>query len=147
VLFPASDATAPLPAGESFPAKPWRGAGTVLIVDDDELNRMSTQVLFKQAGFSTLTAEDGEEAVRVYREHRDQIVCVFLDLTLPKMDGEETLRELRQLAPEVRAIVTSGCSSEILAERFAGLDVLGFVCKPESPDDVIAKLRKALGGR
>jgi two-component system, cell cycle sensor histidine kinase and response regulator CckA len=136
----------PLPKdGHSTTAKPLRG--TVLVVDDDEMVLEATQAAFKHAGFSTLTAKDGEDAIRRYQEHQDQIDCVFLDLTLPKMSGEVVFRRLRQICPEVRIIVTSGHSAEELEKRFAGLDVFAFVCKPKSSCDAIAKLQMALGGR
>ena len=143
VIHPTTGVVPPPKKGKSTTGQP--SLGTVLVVDDDDLNRRSLPVIFNRAGFSTLTAQDGEEAIRVYQEYRDQIVCVFLDLTLPKMNGEETFRELRQLNPEARVIVTSGYPAEVLAERFAGLDVFGFVCKPDPPDDVITKLKAALG--
>jgi PAS domain S-box-containing protein len=118
--------------------------GTVLVVDDDETNRKSTQLIFKHAGFSTLAAEDGEEAIRIYQEHQNQCVGVFLDLHLPKKSGEEVFRELRRICPSVRVIVTSGYPAEFLEKRLAGLDVFGFVCKPDSPEDAIAKLRETI---
>jgi PAS domain S-box-containing protein len=122
------------------------GARTVLLVDDDQLGRLSTHAMIEQAGFSVLTAVDGEEAIRVFEANRDQIVGVVLDLTLPRMSGDETFRALRRLNPAVRIIVTSGHSAETLAQRFAGLDVFGFVCKPAPLDSVIAKLKTACAG-
>ena len=108
VLFPASDAIATVSAGESIPAKPWRGTGTVLVVDDEEMVRNLATRMIEHAGFVALTANDGEDAVRLYREHQDAIVCVLLDLTMPKMNGEETLRELQRISPNVRVILSSG---------------------------------------
>ena len=98
------------------------------------------------AGFSVLTANDGEEAVRMYREHQDEIACVLLDLTMPKMGGEETFRAIRQISPDVRVILSSGYSEETATGRFAGLGLAGFIQKPYQLDTMIATLRQSVTG-
>ena len=67
-------------------------------MDDEEMVRTLASRMVEHAGFTVLTANDGEEAVRLYRQHQDEIVCVLLDLTMPKMNGEETFRDLRKSA-------------------------------------------------
>ena len=71
----------------------------VLVVDDEEIVRSLAKRMVEEAGFSVLTAGDGEEAIRLFRQHQHEIVCVLLDLTMPKMDGQETFRELRRIRP------------------------------------------------
>jgi PAS domain S-box-containing protein len=141
----AAIAPAPPPAAKDSAGADRKPAGnTVLVVDDDEMVRTSTQVLFEMAGFSVLTAEDGAEALRRYDEHQDQIVCVYLDLIMPKMGGEETLRELRRRGAQVRVILASGYREGDVAGRFADLGVWRFLHKLSPLDEVIAKLREAL---
>jgi PAS domain S-box-containing protein len=144
VLFPATDATPSQPASVAAAPSHAPNTGTVLVVDDDETIRRATGAMFEVAGFSVLTASDGEEAIAAYRDHRDRIVCVYLDLTMPKMDGQETLRELRRIDAGVRVVVASGYSEEEVAGRFAGQGVLGFIQKPQPLDTIIAKLREVL---
>jgi signal transduction histidine kinase/DNA-binding response OmpR family regulator len=132
--------------GGSAGATRDRRASTVLVVDDEKDSREAIQFFFREADFATLGAQNGEEAVRVFREHQREIVCVFLDVNLPKMDGIATFRELRQLSPNVRIVVTGGDSPAVLRQRFAGLDVFAFVCKPESPEAVIDKLWEIIRG-
>jgi CheY-like chemotaxis protein len=98
------------------------------------------------AGFSVLTAKDGEEAVRVYREHQNEIACVLLDLTMPKMGGEETFRAIRQISPGVGVILSSGYSEETATGRFSGLGLAGFIQKPYQLETMIATLREAVTG-
>jgi signal transduction histidine kinase/DNA-binding response OmpR family regulator len=119
-------------------------ACTVLVVDDEAASRDAMQFYLREAGFSTLTAEDGETAVRIYRDHHREIVCVFIDLTLPKKDGVETFRELRRFDDEARIVVMSGRPAAALRERFDGMEVFGFICKPESPDGIVDRLWKVL---
>jgi CheY-like chemotaxis protein len=136
----ASDAK----GGESERKVQRRKSGTVLLIDDDAMTRESTQVLFEQAGFPVLAAGDGEEAIEVFKAHREQIACVFLDLNLPRMSGEETLRAIRRIDQHVHAMVTSGCAADTMKRRFAGLDVLAFIEKPDPLDTAIEMLRAAL---
>jgi len=96
------------------------------VVDDEKASREAMQFFFREADFSTLTVQDGEEAIEVYREHQDEIVCVYLDLYLPKKDGVETFRELRRMNPKVRIVVTSGDSLAVLPKEFCWMDVFGF---------------------
>jgi two-component system, cell cycle sensor histidine kinase and response regulator CckA len=143
VFLPACGA-APLPAERASQPGGHRASGTVLVVDDEEMVRKTTKMLFALAGFEVLTAGDGQEALDVFAQHHDQIVCVVLDLTMPKMAGDEVFRELRRIDAEVRVILTSGYSEEDMMKRFAGQRVFGFVEKPEPIDGIIAKLQEAL---
>jgi CheY-like chemotaxis protein len=147
VLLPATEGVrAPGPvtpaASAEHPAR--QGSGTVLVVDDEESVRKSTEAMLVCRGFDVLTAGDGEEALDMFRRNRERIVCVLLDLTMPKMSGAEVLAELRRMAPEVRVILTSGYPEEETMRRVAGQRVLGFVQKPSPIDEMIVRLQKSL---
>jgi CheY-like chemotaxis protein/nitrogen-specific signal transduction histidine kinase len=148
VLFPAAaDASLPtVPRAAGSPA--WRGSGTVLVVDDEDTIRNAAREMLEELGFVVLAASDGREAVALYRQYQREIVCVLLDLTMPKMDGEETFRNLRRIRRDVRVILSSGYSEEGVTERFAGMDLAGFIQKPYQLATLVAQFRKALeGGR
>ena len=118
---------------------------TVLLVDDEPFVRKATSSMLRKGGYSVLTASDGREALEVYQEHSSSISCVLLDLTMPKMDGEETFDELRRLGCEVPILLCSGFDSEETAERFNGKDVAGFLHKPYRMKELLGKLKAALG--
>jgi CheY-like chemotaxis protein len=118
----------------------------VLLVDDEESIRGLGQRLLGRLGFHVLTAVDGRDALEVYVQHKDEIVLVLLDLTMPRMGGEETLRELRRLDPEVRVVLSSGYAESEVTSRFSGDDIAGFVQKPYSLDDLKQRMRAALDG-
>ena len=118
--------------------------GTVLLVDDEPFVRKTTSSMLRKAGYSVLTAADGHEALKVYKEHSSSIICVLLDLTMPRMDGEETFDELRQLGCYVPILLCSGFDSEETAERFNGKDVAGFLHKPYRMKELLGKLSAAL---
>jgi PAS domain S-box-containing protein len=141
VLFPASD---PSTSSARSTVAANRGSGTVLVVDDEEAVRGFVRRMLQPAGYPVLTASDGEEAVRVYREHRHEIACVLLDLTMPKLSGVETFLELRKVCPEVRVVLTSGYSEENALEQFAGLGLAGFIQKPFQLETMVAVLNEAI---
>jgi two-component system, cell cycle sensor histidine kinase and response regulator CckA len=78
--------------------------------------------------------------VDLYRERKADIALVLLDLTMPRMNGEEAYRELRQIDPDVRVILASGYSESDIASRFAGKGLAGYLQKPYS----LSKLRSLL---
>ncbi len=86
--------------------------GTVLIVDDDQLQREIAHVLLKHLGFSGLEAKDGVEAMEVFQEHRNVIRFVLCDVYMPRMDGWQTLTALRQFEPGFPVILSSGAGRE-----------------------------------
>ena len=61
-----------------------------------------TRMMLERLGFEVLLAGDGREGLDVFRAHQGEIVCVLLDLTMPEMDGEETLAALRGIDPGSR---------------------------------------------
>ncbi|MDA2938658.1 PAS domain S-box protein, partial [Acidobacteria bacterium AH-259-A15] len=76
VLFPAVDKPAKLLGKELAEAKDWRGSGTILLVDDEEMVRAVAKRMLEKAGFAVLTAGDGREALKLFREHSEEILCV-----------------------------------------------------------------------
>ncbi|MCK4409213.1 MAG: response regulator, partial [Candidatus Eisenbacteria sp.] len=117
--------------------------GTVLLVDDEDAVRDIGMRLLEQAGFDVVGAADGCEAVDYYREHSDEISCVLLDLTMPKMGGEETFQELRKIREDVMVVLSSGFSEHEVVGRFAEGGICGFVQKPYRFEKLIAEVEAA----
>jgi len=82
--------------------------GTVLLVEDEVAVRKTAGAMLAVAGYAVLEARDGTEALKLYREHRAEVRLVLSDLTMPGADGWTTLAALRELDPELPAILTSG---------------------------------------
>jgi nitrogen-specific signal transduction histidine kinase/CheY-like chemotaxis protein len=143
VLFPAnelSDNGFAVRRKDEAEGKDWCGSGTVLVVDDEEAVCAVGKQMLEHMGFSVLAASDGHEALKVYREHTDEIVCVLLDLTMPYMDGEEAFRAMQRLHPDVTVILCSGYNEQEATQRFAGKGPAGFIQKPYN----MAALRERL---
>lgn len=146
VLLPATGKAAMSVTGPKLPNEGWKGTGTVLLADDEEMVRQVGVGMLEFLGFRVLTAQDGQEAVEVFRTHMDEIRCVVLDLTMPRMDGEETFREIRRLHPGARVILTSGYNEQQVTQRFAGEGLAGFIQKPYKLNDFRSTLHQVLQG-
>jgi PAS domain S-box-containing protein len=145
--FPAS--AHPVPIGtknkrassHTAPDRPF----TILFVDDEpEMLELGAMAL-EQKGFTVLTAGDGLDAVELFKTRTGEIDCVLLDLCMPRMDGVETLMELRRVKPGIPAILASGYAEQELRTRLTGQEVGAIIEKPYNFADLAAKLRKLLG--
>jgi two-component system cell cycle sensor histidine kinase/response regulator CckA len=144
VLLPASnaphvDAVAPF-AGD------LAGAGTILIVDDEEIVRHAASNTLARYGYDAIVAADGAEALRAFRRDPGRIALVLLDLTMPVMSGEQTLRELQTIRPDVRVLLTSGYNEVEAVQRFVGKGLAGFIQKPYTSLALAEKVKEALAG-
>jgi signal transduction histidine kinase len=128
VLLPASGRPADA-FSHDVRADQWKGSGTVLLVDDEETVRGIGAEMLRELGFTPITANDGLEAIGIFKRMPD-IALVILDLTMPRMDGGECLRELLRLDPKVKVILTSGYGEQEVTEKFAGQGLSGFIQKP-----------------
>ena len=94
---------------EKVPEKNPRGYGeTVLLVEDEAAVLKIGKAMLKHLGYRVLTATDGEEALEVYVEHKDQIALVLSDMVMPEMGGTELYRLLRARDPAVKMVVVTG---------------------------------------
>jgi CheY-like chemotaxis protein len=125
----------------------WHGSGTILLVDDEEMVRSVSKRMLEHIGFRVLLASDGVEAIDVYRANRDTIDCVILDLTMPRMDGVQTLATLRTVSVDVPVILSSGYSEHEISKRYARKGFAGFIEKPYRLSSLGDKIRSVLGAR
>ncbi len=114
--------------------------GTVLVVDDEDAVRLLAKSALHDAGFTVITATNGEEALAQVRSNPTQFDAVLLDLTMPKLDGEDTLMALRMIAPSLPVVLTSGYNEQALARRFVGRGLADFLPKPFSASKLVALL-------
>jgi two-component system cell cycle sensor histidine kinase/response regulator CckA len=131
VLFPVLSATnAP---AIKLPLQLSEGRDkTVLVVDDEESVRSVARNTLQRRGYRTIEAADGREALEVYRRFANEISLVLLDLTMPFMNGEEVLHELKIITPSVKVLLSSGFNEVEAIRRFTGKGLAGFLQKPYS---------------
>jgi two-component system, cell cycle sensor histidine kinase and response regulator CckA len=107
-----------------------RGSGTVLLVDDEDGVRTVAGRILQQLGYQVLSAENGRRALEIYRQERDRIDLVILDMLMPGMGGAETFRELQGLDPGVRVLLSSGYSLDGETQQVMTAGARGFIQKP-----------------
>jgi len=142
VFLPRSQA-APTQAVSVSRPMPQRGTETILLVDDEAMIRQLGSQILRQQGYQVLVAENGWQALTVYQRERGRIDLVILDLTMPQVSGQDTLRHLRKLDPHVRVLYSSGYSADKVTESEAE-GVLGFLSKPYSPREMAEQVREVL---
>lgn len=123
------------------------GSETILVVEDEELMLELVVTLLVQKGYYVLKAKDGEEAVKLHARHKDQIDLVLSDIGLPKLDGREACRRMKQIDPELVVFLASGYLDPSLRSEILKGGVSGFIDKPYSPSEIIRKVREALDSR
>jgi PAS domain S-box-containing protein len=130
VLLPVFSRAAQPPAlAAAAPSAP-AGPVTVMVVDDDEAIRSLTSDMLEQCGFAVVTAEDGVAAIERLREQPSAIDAVILDMTMPRLSGEDTYRGLLALRRDLPVIVASGYSEQDTIDRFGSPRPAGFLQKP-----------------
>ena len=147
IFLPASG-DAPAMAENHAAPPPSKFGGRILIMDDEiSVAQVAAQML-EQMGYSTSYAPNGDQAVRLYSEallRESPFDAVILDLTVPGgLGGEGTLRQLREIDPNVRAIICSGYADDKIMENPASFGFQGTIVKPYLPSELDQALQRVL---
>ncbi len=121
-----------------------RGSETVLVAEDDRSLRLLAKALLEEYGYRVIEAEDGEDAVRKFRENQDQVKLLLLDIVMPRLDGRKAYEEIRKLQPGIKALFASGYTEDILSIKDILDQGLDFIQKPMHPSDLLVKVRTIL---
>jgi CheY-like chemotaxis protein len=152
VIFPATEreVTSSRPEIDNAAAVPDISdtplTGTVLVVDDEKSVLKICVTMVKLCGFKAITASDGAEAVRRFRQHNNEIDLVLMDLTMPNMDGLAAMLELRRIKPDLKIILSSGFNEQELDERIRDQNPSGFIRKPYSVNSLKTELQRVMLG-
>jgi PAS domain S-box-containing protein len=121
-----------------------KGTETVLLVDDEpSLVTVGSEIL-SSLGYHPIGASSGEEALEIYREQREEIALVVLDLGMPGMGGRKCLKQLREIDPTAKVIVASGYAEEGLYENLKQAGAARFLRKPYQLADLVRNIREVL---
>jgi two-component system, cell cycle sensor histidine kinase and response regulator CckA len=119
-------------------------SGTVLIVEDEDSLRLALAQMLRKRGLLVIEASDGSRALELVRAHKDEIDVMLLDMTLPGVSSQAVFQEARLLHSNLKVILTSAYSRDVVDASFTGLPVEGFIRKPFRLADLVGSLQKAL---
>lgn len=120
-----------------------RGSEIVLLVEDEDMVRNLASELLQESGYQVLTANGGEEAVKLFNEHK-QIDLLITDVIMPKMSGKEVADRLRKLHPGTKVLFMSGYTDEAIVHHGIVDSHIAFIQKPFSENALAKKVREVL---
>ena len=121
------------------------GSETILLVDDDDVVRDMCQQILEKANYKVILAANGQEALELYNQQREEISMVLLDLIMPVMGGERCLTELLAINPSLKIVVVSGYQGETTARDLISAGAKAAIYKPFGPHEVLKVVRNVLG--
>ncbi len=117
---------------------------TILVAEDDESGRQLIRKVLEHQGYRVIEAANGVEVIEKFREHSRDIALMLLDVIMPGMNGYDALAIIRQQHSDIKAVLMSGYTADILEERgYKELPVL-LLKKPLSPHELLKAVREVL---
>jgi len=116
----------------------------VIVIDDEDMVRETMADILAEAGLEVLQAADGPSGIQLFRKHAQEIKLVLLDLSMPRMSGEEVYYKLREIEPSVPVLLISGYSEHEIMDRFVNKGLAGFIQKPYTIASLLQQIRPHL---
>jgi len=143
IFFPAlSSVRSTTEAQDTVSSESPTLSGTVLVVDDEETVREVAIGLLEREGLRVITAKDGAEAVHIFRQYADEIALVLMDLTMPRMDGEQAFHAIRAIRADVVVVLSSGFSESEAVDRLYHCGLAGFIRKPYTRNVLLTEISR-----
>ena len=120
------------------------GTDTILLVEDEEMLRSLAKMVLKGKGYNVITANDGEEAVRMFMLRQNEIALVLTDMGLPKLNGYDVLKQIKHINPRIKFIVASGYVEPTEKSEILKSGASDFIQKPYVPNEMLRKIRQVL---
>ncbi len=143
IYWPARDAEAesevvPVPA--PIPG----GTETILLAEDEESVRRMARAILERAGYTVLTAENGEEAVRLFAEQGAAVDLVILDVVMPVLGGRDACARMRAMRPSLKTLFASGYSTDAIHTNYVLDEGVTLIKKPFTRQSLLSTVREAL---
>lgn len=120
------------------------GAETILLVEDDPAVRAVAERALRRWGYSVLSAEGGEEAIRLATDHQEPIDLLLTDIMMPGMNGVAVAEELTRIRPGIRVFYMSGYADQDLVRQGLLDPDTHFLQKPFTPQELAGRVREIL---
>ncbi|MBI1810921.1 MAG: response regulator, partial [Nitrospirae bacterium] len=106
------------------------GTETILLAEDEEEVRKLMKLVLEEAGYKVIEAVDGKEATEKFRENKDSINLLLLDVIMPKINGKGVYEEARKIKPDIKALFSSGYPADFIHKKGILEEGLNFISKP-----------------
>jgi len=123
------------------------GTEKLLVAEDNETVRTLTRNLLQENGYTVIEASHGDDAIRRFMEHADEIRLLLLDVIMPKKNGWEVYDTIRQIRPDVRVIFMSGYTADVFTKKLIPETGMNLMEKPIPPGNLLRALRRELDRR
>jgi CheY-like chemotaxis protein len=140
----------PIVAAATEPCRPAAsepvrgGSETILVAEDHEGGRQMVCEILTRLGYTVLAAANGEEAVRLFQQHRDQVALLLFDVVMPQLSGPDAFREIEAIRPGVPVIFATGYSAKADLPSSLAEEHRHLIQKPYSPTALARKIREVL---
>lgn len=121
-----------------------RGSGTILLIDDEELMRLSAAAMLESIGYTVIQAENGKHGLEIFEKQSGKIDLVILDMIMPVMGGRETFGKIKGIDPHIPVIISSGFTKEEEMISLKEQGISGFLQKPFRSAELSEKVNKAI---
>ncbi|MFC1553138.1 response regulator [candidate division KSB1 bacterium] len=120
-----------------------RGAATILVVDDEEIILNMTEIMLDKLGYKVISANGGYKAIELFKDNRDKISVVILDLSMPEISGEEVLKEMIAINSNVKVVIASG-NDNIIDTKKQFPNIRSIINKPFKISNLNKAIQEAL---
>ncbi|NLW36155.1 MAG: PAS domain S-box protein [Syntrophorhabdus aromaticivorans] len=120
------------------------GMETILVAEDNHDVRELIVSILSDKGYTLVEAVDGKDAVEKFMKYKDTITLAVLDVVMPRKNGKEVHREIKQIRPDIKVLFTSGYTGDVVLGKGVRDGALNFISKPLSPGQLLLKVREIL---
>jgi len=120
------------------------GTETILLAEDEEEVRKLVKLVLEEAGYKVIEAADGEKALEKFREGKETINLLLLDVIMPVMNGKAVYEEAKKIRPEIKAVFSSGYPADFIHKQGILEEGLNIISKPVPPNELLEKIREVL---
>jgi PAS domain S-box-containing protein len=120
------------------------GTETVLVAEDDEAVRRLSREILEKYGYTVIEAGNGEEAIEKFKENKEKINILLLDVIMPKKNGKKVYEEIKRIKPDIKAFFLSGYSEDLILKKGILEKGINFIFKPVKINDLLRNVREVL---
>ena len=120
------------------------GEGKILVVDDEEIMRITARNILEECGYTVLVAENGIQGIEIFKENFNQIKLVLMDMSMPKMSGKESYIKMKEIDSGLKALIVSGFSQDKRIKEVLDLGADDYIQKPYTMYELAQKIKTVI---